>query len=90
MSRFKRYLALWTAGAIMVVGLVAGLAGSAAAASFGFTHQTVLMAGKNNGNGKGNPGGPTPQTPYAILFPLAIGGIAAVMYRRRKRQDPTE
>lgn len=85
MSRFRSFLAV-QAGVLMVAGLVVGLAGSAQAASFGFTHRTVLMAGSKSKGKQSN----TPEVPYAILFPLAIGGMAAVMYGRRKRQAPTE
>ncbi len=49
---------------------------------------------KSKSNSDGNPpssssGGSTslPETPYAILFPVAIAGVTWTVYRKRQRQS---
>ena len=83
-----------TAGIVVLPLLVSG--GVQAASHGEFQH--VLLAngngtGSSNGNGNGNPSGNgnpngngVPETPYAVMFPMAIGATAWLVYRKKSRQ----
>lgn len=76
---------------VLMAGLVAVPASAVQAASHGSVPRVVLLAGGNgstnvpNSNSKGaGHGNNVPETPYAILFPIAIAGVVWLVYKRRR------